>query len=83
MALTPELDALAAQIINMDALISSLDGIKPITVSIGTFSITVDPASMPVAYNSGAAVLRNVAETTILQLREAIATTALTQSQAP
>jgi hypothetical protein len=80
MALTPEIDALVARINGLESLVSALDGVQPINVTIGTFSLTVDPATMPEAYTRGSDVLRNVAQSTIVDLRNAISQTAIAQS---
>lgn len=83
MALTPELDGLAAKVANLEALIHALDGVQPINITIGTYSLVVDPAISSEAYNRGLDVLRGVAQATILDLRNAIASTAIAQSQTP
>jgi hypothetical protein len=81
MALTPEIDGLVARIADLGALVVALDGVQPIQVTIGAYSITVDPAAMPEAYRRGSDVLRNVAELTIVDLKAAIANTAIQQAQ--
>jgi hypothetical protein len=83
MALTPELDGLVARIANLEALVVALDGVQPIQVTIGAYSLTVDPATMQDAYGRGSDVLVRVAQQAIADLREAIASTAIVQSQAP
>jgi hypothetical protein len=83
MPLSPEIDGLAARIEDLNALIAALDGVQPIHLTIGSYSLTVDPATMQDAYNRGSDVLRAVANSTINDLRNAIATTAIKQSQAP
>lgn len=83
MALSPEIDGLVARIAGLDALVNALDGVQPINVSIGTYNLTVDPAAMPEAYQRGSDVLRAVAQSAINDLRNAIAGTAIMQSQAP
>lgn len=79
MALTPELDALAAKVANLESLISNLDGVQAINVTIGTFVLIVDPATNRDAYNKGADVLRTVAQQNIADLHNAIASTAIVQ----
>lgn len=81
MALTPELDGLAAKVANLQALIVALDGVQPIQITIGAYGLTVDPAVSPDAYNRGLDVLRGVAQSAILDYRNAIASTAIAQSQ--
>lgn len=82
MALSPEIDSLVARITGLEALISSLDGVQPINVTIGSYSLLVDPATMPEAYQRGSDSLRAVALGAITDLRAAIATTAVMQSKA-
>lgn len=79
MALTPEIDAYIERINGLNALVAALDGVQPIQVTIGSYSLTVDPNGMPEAYSRGRDVLRSVAESTITDLRNAIATTAIAQ----
>jgi hypothetical protein len=83
MALTPELDALAARINGLEMLIASLDGVQPINVTIGAYSLIVDPNTMPDAYTRGSDILRVVAQSAISDLRNAVATTAIVQSAQP
>lgn len=83
MALTPELDALASRVSALQALIDALDGKQPIEVTIGSFQMLVDPATAPEAYTRGADVLRGLAHGTIIDLRNAIATSVLAISQPP
>lgn len=79
MAINPQLDGLAAKIANLESLITALDGVQPINISIGTYSLAVDPVVSPDAYNRGLDVLRGVAQSAILDLRNAIASTVLAQ----
>jgi hypothetical protein len=82
MALTPEIDGLTQRIAGLEALLTSLDGVQPIQVSIGNYSLSVDPVSMPDAYSRGSDILRVVANSAIQDLRNAVASTAIAQSQA-
>lgn len=83
MALSPEIDGLVARIQGLEALVASLDGVQPINVTIGTYSLVVDPVAMPEAYQRGSDSLRATALGAITDLRNAVATTAVMQSQAP
>lgn len=82
MALTPEIDGLVQRIAGLEALIAALDGVQPIVVTIGTYSLTVDPTTMPEAYQRGSDSLRGTAQGAITDLRNAVAQTAIAQSQA-
>lgn len=83
MALSPEIDALVARISGLEALVASLDGIQPIHVTIGSYTLIVDPVAMPEAYQRGSDSLKATALGAITDLRNAVATTAVMQSQAP
>jgi hypothetical protein len=83
MALTPEIDGLTSQIGNLEQLVQALDGVQPIQITIGTHGLTVDPTVMPEAYSRGLDVIRSVSQSAIVDLRNAIATIAIQQSQAP
>jgi hypothetical protein len=81
MAISPQIDAFVAQIGGLEALVAALDGVRPILVSIGANQLLVDPAIMPEAYNRGSDVIRGVAQSAIVDLRNAISSTVLAQEQ--
>jgi hypothetical protein len=83
MALTPEIDELVARLANVEALITALDGVQIIHVTIGTYNLDVDPMTMTEAYNRGADVLRSIAHGYITDLRNAVAETAIAQVAQP
>jgi hypothetical protein len=81
MTINPQIDAFVAQIGGLEALVAALDGTQPILVSIGPRQLLVDPATMPEAYNRGSDVIRGVAQSAIVDLRNAISGTILAQEQ--
>jgi hypothetical protein len=82
MALTSEIDGLVQRIAGLEALITALDGVTPIVVTVGAVGLTVAPDTMPEAYQRGSDMLRNVAMSAIQDLRTVVANTAIAQSQA-
>jgi hypothetical protein len=81
MPISPQIDAFVAQIGGLGALVAALDGVQPILVTIGTNQLLVDPATMPEAYARGSDVIRGVAQSAIVDLRNAISATVLAQEQ--
>jgi hypothetical protein len=81
MAINPQIDAFVAQIGGLESLVSALNGVTPILVTIGANQLLVDPAVSPEAYNRGSDVIRGVAQSAIVDLRNAISTTILVQEQ--
>jgi hypothetical protein len=81
MAINPTIDALVGQIGGLEALVGALDGVQPILVTIGSEPTLVDPATMPEAYGRGSDVIRGVAQSAIVDLRNAISETVLAQEQ--
>jgi hypothetical protein len=79
MAINPQIDAFVAQIGGLEALLLALDGVQPILVTIGANQLLVDPAAMPEAYGRGSDVIRGVAQSAIVDLRNAISATVLAQ----
>jgi hypothetical protein len=81
MAINPQIDAFVAQISGLEALVGALDGVQPILVTIGNNQLLVDPPTMPEAYGRGSDVIRGVAQSAIVDLRNAISATILAQEQ--
>jgi hypothetical protein len=81
MAINPQIDAFVAQISGLEALVGALDGVQPILVTIGNNQLLVDPPTMPEAYSRGSDVIRGVAQSAIVDLRNAISGTILAQEQ--
>jgi hypothetical protein len=81
MTISPQIDALVTQIGGLGALVGALDGVQPILVTIGTNQLLVDPTTMPEAYARGSDVIRGVAQSAIVDLRNAISATVLAQEQ--
>jgi hypothetical protein len=81
MAINPTIDALVGRIGGLEALVGALDGVQPILVTIGSERLLVDPATMSEAYGRGADVIRGVAQSAIVDLRNAISETVLAQEQ--
>jgi hypothetical protein len=79
MTINPTIDAFVGQISGLEALVGALDGVQPILVSIGAKQLLVDPATMPEAYGRGSDVIRGVAQSAIVDLRNAISATILAQ----
>jgi hypothetical protein len=81
MTINPTIDALVAQIGGLEALVGALDGVQPILVTIGNKQLLVDPPTMPEAYSRGSDVIRGVAQSAIVDLRNAISAVVLAQEQ--
>jgi hypothetical protein len=81
MTINPTIDALVAQIGGLEALVGALDGVQPILVTIGNNQLLVDPPTMPEAYSRGSDVIRGVAQSAIVDLRNAISSVVLAQEQ--
>jgi hypothetical protein len=81
MAINPQIDAFVAQIGGLEALVGALNGVQPILVTIGSNQLLVDPTTMPEAYGRGSDVIRGVAQSAIVDLRNAISATILAQEQ--
>jgi hypothetical protein len=79
MTINPTIDALVAQIGGLEALVGALDGVQPILVTIGNNQLLVDPPTMPEAYSRGSDVIRGVAQSAIVDLRNAISGIILAQ----
>jgi hypothetical protein len=81
MTINPTIDALVGRIGGLEALVGALDGVQPILVTIGSEQLLVDPAASPEAYGRGSDVIRGVAQTAIVDLRNAISSAVLEQEQ--
>lgn len=74
---------MTAQIAQLKSLVAALDGVQPITLSIGSYSMTVDPAVATDSYAHASQAIRNSVDGTIAYLRAAIADEAIAANAAP
>lgn len=83
MAITPTIDAVVNRIASLQALAAAIDGVTPITLTIGTASQTINPSNSPDAYQAMASFITRMTGTAIAKLRDQLASLSVTQSQLP
>lgn len=78
--MSPELDAIVAEIRSLERLAANLDGVQPITVMVGSETLLVDPTIATEAYPEAAQAIRSSVGRILADLRQAIAATVLATS---